>query len=62
MFEHLQQRGLEHIYGDILKKLNVLSGRLASEVGAFSTPHLGGRVNEEILKVIAEIKTELEMR
>jgi len=62
VFEHLKQRGMEHIYGPILEKLNVLAGRLACEVRAFSTPHLGGRVNEEIMKVIAEIKTELEMR
>jgi hypothetical protein len=53
---------MDYVYGPILQKLNVLSGRLACEVGALSTPHLGGRVNEEINKVIAEIKTELEMR
>lgn len=61
-FEELKDRGMEHIYGPILQKLNVLAGRLACEVGAFSTPHLGGRVNDEINKVIAEIKAELEMR
>lgn len=53
---------MEYVYGPILQKLNVLAGQLASEVGAFSTPHLGGRVNDEINKVIAEIKAELEMR
>lgn len=61
-FEELVEGGMHHIYGPILQKLNVLAGRLASEVGAFSTPHLGGRVNEEITKAIAEIKAELEMR
>lgn len=52
---------MDYVYGPILQKLNVLAGRLACEVGAFSTPHLGGRVNDEINKVIAEIKAELEM-
>lgn len=53
---------MTYVYGPILQKLNVLAGRLACEVGAFSNPHLGGRVNEEITKLIAEIKAELEMR
>lgn len=61
-FEELKDRCMRHVYGPILQKLGVLACRLACEVGAFSTPYLGGRVNEEIVKVIAEIKAELEMR